>query len=294
MAGYAAGKGCRRHGRGRQAVDRQGRAAAISLSAARQPAWAGRRRHRHRQDDHAAGAGRGPRRAGVPVFCADVKGDLSGISQAGRAQARSSSSARPSSASTDFAYQAAPGDLLGRVRPAGPSGARDGGRDGPAAAGADAGAQRHPGRRAQHRLQARRRRGPAAARLQGPDARSCSHVAENARPADHHLRQCQQGHDRHHPAPPADARAAGRRELLRRAGAGAGRPDADHARRAWRRQRAGGRQADPVATALRDVPAVADVASCSRSCRRWATSTSRSWCSSSTRRTCCSTTRPRR
>ena len=38
-------------------------------------------------------------RAGVPVFCADVKGDLSGIAVAGDAQAQDPKSARPSSAS---------------------------------------------------------------------------------------------------------------------------------------------------------------------------------------------------
>ena len=38
-------------------------------------------------------------RAGVPVFCADVKGDLSGIAPARRAQAQDRGSARPSSAS---------------------------------------------------------------------------------------------------------------------------------------------------------------------------------------------------
>ena len=42
------------------------------------------------------------------------------------------------------------------------------------------------------------------------------------------------------------------------------------------------------------VPAVAARPSCSRTCPRSATATSRSWCSSSTRRTCCSTTRRRR
>ena len=67
-----------------------------------------------------------------------------------------------------------PVDLLGPVRRAGPSDPRHRDRDGAAAAGAAARSQRSAGRRAQRRLQDRRRRGPAAARLQGsardPDA----------------------------------------------------------------------------------------------------------------------------
>ena len=47
-------------------------------------------------------------RAGVPVFCADVKGDLSGISRAGRGQAQAAAARGRSSASADFAFQAAP------------------------------------------------------------------------------------------------------------------------------------------------------------------------------------------
>ena len=54
------------------------------------------------------------------------------------------------------------------------------------------------------------------------------------------------------------------------------------------------RQADGRAQALCHLPAVAAVANCSRNCPRSATPTSRSWCSSSTRRICCSTTRPSR
>ncbi len=56
----------------------------------------------------------------------------------------------------------------------------------------------------------------------------------------------------------------------------------------------GRRQADGEPAALRDLPAVAAVGAVSRSFPRSATSTSRSCASSSTRRTCCSTTRRRR
>ena len=49
-----------------------------------QPPRAGHRRDRHRQDRDAAGAGRSLSRSiGVPVFLADVKGDLSGVAAAG-------------------------------------------------------------------------------------------------------------------------------------------------------------------------------------------------------------------
>ena len=196
-------------------------------------------------------------RAGVPVFCADVKGDLSGIAEAGDAQAQDRA-ARGRARRHRLRLCRGAGDLLGPVRRAGPSDPRHGGRDGAAAARAHAGAQRDPGGRAQHRLQARRRPGPAAARLQGPDRDPAGRGRERGR-ADHRLRQCQQGHDRHHPAPPAHAGAAGGRALLRRAGAGARRPDADHAGRARGGQRAGGRQADPLAPALRHLPALAAV-----------------------------------
>jgi DNA helicase HerA-like ATPase len=46
-------------------------------------------------------------RAGVPVFCADVKGDLSGISRAGEAKPKIEQRATELGV-TDFAYQAAP------------------------------------------------------------------------------------------------------------------------------------------------------------------------------------------
>ena len=108
------------------------------------------------------------------------------------------------------------------------------------------------------------------------------------------IRQCQQGHHRHDPAPPADAGAAGGRALLRRAGAAAQGFDADHAGRPRCRQRAGRRQADPDRRGSTPRSCSGCSPSCSRSCPRPAISTSRSSCSSSTRRICCSTTRPRR
>ena len=113
-------------------------------------------------------------RAGVSVFAADIKGDLSGIAAVGDAkdairQARQGARLR-------LPAGRIPGDLLGSVRRAGPSGARHHLRDGAAAAGAADGPQRRPGRRAQHRVSRRGRAGPAAARPEGParDARPSS------------------------------------------------------------------------------------------------------------------------
>ena len=51
----------------------------------RQPSRAGRRRHRYREDEVAAGAGRTALRGGRAVLMADVKGDLSGLSRPGEA-----------------------------------------------------------------------------------------------------------------------------------------------------------------------------------------------------------------
>ena len=61
---------------------------------------------------------------------------------------------------------------------------------------------------------------------------------------------------RRHPAPPAGARGAGRRPLLRRAGARHHGLHPHRARRPRRRQHPRRRQADGEAAALRDVPAV--------------------------------------
>ena len=60
------------------------------LPAPRQPPRPHHRRHRHRQDRDPAGHGRTLSSIGVPVFMADVKGDLAGMSQAraGDAEAR--------------------------------------------------------------------------------------------------------------------------------------------------------------------------------------------------------------
>ena len=113
-------------------------------------------------------------RAGVPVFAADIKGDLSGIAEPGEAKepfvdARQEPRLR-------LRARPVPGRVLGPVRRAGPSDPRHHLGDGAAAAVAAARSQRRAGGRAQHRLPRRRRAGAAAARPQGParDARLSS------------------------------------------------------------------------------------------------------------------------
>ena len=63
---------------------------------------------------------------GVPVFMADVKGDLAGHQPARRAVAQVQRAARSCSASTAPTFAGLPGRVLGRLRRAGPSGPRDG------------------------------------------------------------------------------------------------------------------------------------------------------------------------
>ena len=81
----------------------------------------------------------------------------------------------------------------------------------------------------------------SAARPQGP-ARDGAVRRREREDLHHRVRQHLGGVDRRHPARPADAGRAGRRRLLRRADARHQRPDADR-RRPWRHQRAGRRQA---------------------------------------------------
>jgi hypothetical protein len=64
----------------------KGEADGMADACACQSAWPCHRRDRNRQDRVAAGDGGGFARAGVPVFAADIKGDLSGISEVGEAK----------------------------------------------------------------------------------------------------------------------------------------------------------------------------------------------------------------
>ena len=175
--------------------------------------------------------------AGVPVFMADVKGDLAGLAVAGSPEAKLH--ARLHGARRD--------DRLRRFCLRLPSRWRSGtfsanraircappwprwGRCCCAASGALRGA----GRRAEHRVSRRRRRGPAAARPQGP-ARAAGLAGREPRRDGAALRQCLDRLGGRDPAAPAGAGDAGRREAFRRAGAGSGRSHAHGTRRsrAW-------------------------------------------------------------
>ena len=103
-----------------------------------------------------------------------------------------------------------PGDLLGSVRRAGPSGARHHLRDGSAAAVAADGPERRPGRRAQHRVSRGGRAGAAAARPEGP-ARDARLHRRARRGADDPVRQRLESDHRHDPAPASGAGKPGRR-----------------------------------------------------------------------------------
>ena len=135
-------------------------------------------------------------RAGVPVFAADIKGDLSGIAAPGERQgslrqARQGHRLR-------IRDRRIPGRVLGLVRRAGPSDPRHRVRDGPAAAVAHPRSQRRAGRRPQHRVPLCRRRvrqdrcgeqGPR--RPQGPPRGAVLHLAFRRGQGDRlALRQC--------------------------------------------------------------------------------------------------------
>ena len=135
---------------------------------------------------------------GVPVFMADVKGDLSGVSQPGADNPHAIERAQQLKIDgyKGRAFPTIYWDLFG-----------------------DKG---HPVRTTvteigpvlmarllqlndtqegvlEHRLQGRRRAGPAAARFQGPAERAAMDGGE-CRHAHHQVRQCQQAEHRHHPA----------------------------------------------------------------------------------------------
>ena len=149
--------------------------------------------------------------AGVPVFCADIKGDLSGIAMMGEAKDFLVERAEAGQARS-LRIPGIPGDLLGSVRRAGPPDPRHRLRDGAAAAVAADEPHRSAGRRHQHRLPHRRRGGAAAARPEGSAGAARQH--RRARRRDRRaLRQCDQAVGRRDPAHAAGPRAAGRRRI---------------------------------------------------------------------------------
>jgi hypothetical protein len=203
-----------------------------------QPPRPDHRRDRHRQDG--APCRRWPkhsRNAGVPVFMADVKGDLSGIAGR-RPKPRSivSAPARRRIPATNFRSSSGTCSASRAIRCARRF------RNGAAAAGAPAQSQRHPGRRAQLVFKIADDNGLLLLDLK--DLRSMLQFVgrqrgELSRPSTATSRRL----DRRDPARSAGARKPGR-DLFRRAGARHQRPDADRSRRARRHQHPRRRQAD--------------------------------------------------
>ena len=231
--------------------------------------------------------------AGVSVFAADVKGDVSGVAAAGASRAarrrsgcRSSgspSSRRASPSSTCRWAGSAPAFPCGRrcptsARSCSPRSSR----------------RTRPRSRASSSSSTTRTRRACAARPLGPAG--AAHLPRVGRGQD---RARGIGGtrvvDRRRAAPrargPRDRR---RQRVLRRAPVRHRRPDAHRAGRA--RHDLGASSCRPSRTSRSSSrpPSCGCSRSCSSSCRRPATWTSRSWSSSSTRRTCCSTARPRR
>ena len=131
-----------------------------------EPARVGRRGHRHRQDEDAAAAGRALSAAGVPVFVADVKGDLAGWPTPGEPSTRVDERARRRRA----AWRPAgfPVELLSLTRQAGRPAPRDGLVVRAAGARPRCWGSTTRSRASWPGLQVLRRPQAAAARLQGP------------------------------------------------------------------------------------------------------------------------------
>ena len=160
-------------------------------------------------------------RAGVPVFAADIKGDLSGIAEVG--EAKDFILKRATEMGLDVPARPVFDGVLGRVRRAGPSGARHGHRNGAAVAVADARSQRRAGGRPQRRVPRRGRERADADRHEGSaraarcdrsrrqEGRRCRGGRAGADPqGGAGLRQRHQGHGRNHPAPASGAGKPGR------------------------------------------------------------------------------------
>ena len=266
--------------------------ARISHACAGQPARARHRRDRHRQDRDAAGAGRRlfARRASR---CSPPTSRATSPASPQPGEAKEAFVKRAKSMGFDYEPDEFPvvfWDLFGEQGH--PIRATDLG-DGAAAAVAPAGPQRRAGGRAQHLLPRRRRAGAAAARSQG-SARDARLSRRARRRADHAIRQRVEADHRHHPAPAAGAGEPGRRQVLRRAGAGAQGFHAHRPRRARHHQHPRRRQADGEPAALRHLPAVAAVRAVRGAARSRRSGQAEARASSSTRRICCSTMRRRR
>ena len=162
-------------------------------------------------------------RAGVPVFAADIKGDLSGISEVG--EAKDFIVKRAGEMGLDVPARPVLDRVLGRVRRAGPSGSRHRHGNGAVAVVPDARSERRSGGRPQCRIPCRgrkrtdadrhegspraARRDRACRRQKGSGCRGRSAGADPQGRA--RLRQRHQGDRRDHPAPASGAGEPGRR-----------------------------------------------------------------------------------
>ena len=175
-------------------------------------------------------------REGVNVFAADIKGDLSGVAATGDpppawATARADGNRHAAHAGSRA------GRVLGRVRRSRPSRAHHRHGNGSGADGTRARSDRRAGRRADHRVPARRRLDQG-----GQERRPAARSQRSARVADLPLRECRRhrqevrpGHaaiDRGAAAQGAAAGDGRRRSLLRRARVQARRTAAPRARTA--------------------------------------------------------------
>ena len=230
-------------------------------------------------------------RAGVSVFAADIKGDLSGISEMGEAKEAFVSRAK----SLGLRLRAGPvsGRVLGSVRRARPSRARHHLRGGTAAAVAAHGPQRRAGGRPQYLLPRGRRAGASDPRPQG-SARHAWLSRGTCRRTHRPIRQCLQADHRHDPATAPGAGKSGRHQILQRAGAGAQGLHPHRPRRPRLHQHPGRRQADGEPAALRDLSALAVVGAVRGAARGRRSAQAQARVSSSTRRISSSPTRPRR
>ena len=221
-------------------------------------------------------------RCGVPVFAADVKGDLSGICMEGEPKDFLIERAK-TIGFDDYGFEATPTifwDLFGEQGHPIRTTVTE---MGPLHAVAPHGPLGCAGRRAQHRLQHCRQGRPRPSRSEGPAG--TAEGTWRARQGDHHgVRQRQ----RTRPSAPSSAaswcwrsRAATTSSANPRS---TSRTSCAPRRMAGLHERAGRRQADQLAAALCHLPAVADVGTLRAHAGSGRSREAADWCSSSTKR----------
>ena len=230
---------------------------------------------------------------GVPVFLADIKGDLSGIATAGRDE-RQGRCTRATEVGQTVGRHVVPGRVLRARRP----GRRhpDPGQHHlvrPAAAVQGARPERDAGVLPRPRLPLRRQGRSAAARPQGPARGRRLPGQRRGQGRARGARRAVEGDGRRHPA------RAHRASRTRAPTSFFGEPEFDTTELLRPAPDGRGLMSVLELPAVQDRPALFStflmwlLADLFTTCPRSVTSTSPSWCSSSTRRTCCSPTRPR-